>query len=327
MVGFSSRPDCESVLYCTSRAKFKKWTMALKRCNTGLQKTSPTVFPIENYFVVMTLFSAESWWSAVAGGREAKGGMLSVPTPWHMCNICRELAPVLFTHLDFSAEEDEFWTQATTTLAKITKITPVPDPRTNFQLFVLYLYTFRELLKPASVKDSLVYVNEFCPDPPGNFFVKEFLCAVCDPGVAIKTYFEMERSRLPLWMKWKQTDGMIERFFDLFVTSIMPDEDHLASVCLLVELLTEMIRENTELVIWEKLAVSLYKAIVGVMEIVNDERSVQLARCLLEVGEKLVTKNPKQMEAFCAKLKVILVEDSQYRNGIFNANLIKLRKI
>ena len=250
----------------------------------------------------------------MAEGRDGSDELLSAPSLAHMSSICRELAPVLFAHLNFGLPEDQFWGHATLVLSKITKITPVPDPMADFQLFVLYLYTFRELLKPANVQDCLVYVNEFCPDPPEGFFVTEFLGAICDPAIAIATYYEMDKTELPLWMKWKEKKGNIERFFDLFVTMIQPGEEVLETVRLLIELLTSMVLENTELVTWEKLAVSLYKAIVAVIEEVHDDRSVHLARCLMAVGEALVSRNSKQMEASVIRMKGLLAEESKYRN-------------
>lgn len=253
------------------------------------------VYVVNDSSRLMTQEDANCWWNRVANYGSDIQSPPTIPALARMPGICQELAPVLHVHLNFFEEEKVFWRHARELVMKISHANPFPDPCENFPLFVLYLYTFRELLKPATINNCLFYAEHFCPDPPGEFFFGPFLFAVGDPELVIRAFFFMNQQKYPLWVKFLAQTGVIERGFDLFLSFLSSGslDSNEAAVDLKLQLsvmMTDLITEHEGLVMERKIFESLVKAIRRLIETAPSSVSMTFVRCLTHLGELAISK-------------------------------------
>lgn len=249
---------------------------------------------------LMTQEDANCWWNRVANYGGDIQALPTIPTLARMPGICQELAPVLHVHLNFFEEEELFWRHARELVMKISHANPFPDPCENFPLFVLYLYTFRELLKPATINNCLFYAEHLCPDPPGEFFFGPFLFAVADPELVIRSFFFMNQQKYPLWVKFLAQPGAIERCFDLFLSFLSSGsfDSNEVSIDLKLQLsvmMTDLIAEHRELVMERKIFESLVKAIRRLIETAPLSISITFVRCLTRLGDFAISRKTSDL--------------------------------
>lgn len=188
------------------------------------------------------------------------------PKSSHMIGVCRELAPVLHVNLRIEDDEQRFWVHCREIMVKLTRTNAIPDPMNDFALFVLFLYTFRELLKPVNVGNALIYALHFCPNPAEDFFVTSFVFAVGDPCLVVRAFCEMQEKKFPLWVAFMEQHGAAERLFDLFMSFLASerraDEKQDSEVKLHIsKMLTDLVIERRDMVMWGRMAANLIKAL------------------------------------------------------------------
>ena len=241
----------------------------------------------------MTQETANCWWNKVANYGRDLNSSPTMPTLPRMAEICQELLPVLHVHLNFMTDEVSFWKRAREVVMMISHANPFPDPYENFPLFVLFLYTFRELLKPSTIPLCLIYAEQFCPEPPGNFFFSSFLFAVTDPELAVRCFYFMHTNKHRLWVKFMEQPGVAERCFDLFLSflaanSVDNEEANLNIKLHMALMMSEMLIEKREMVLSGKICESLVKSICKLIETVPTSICIPFARCIVWIGDMSV---------------------------------------
>ena len=241
----------------------------------------------------MTQETANGWWNTVANYGRDLNSSPTMPTLPRMAEICQELLPVLHVHLNFMTDEVSFWKRAREVVMMISHANPFPDPYENFPLFVLFLYTFRELLKPSTIPLCLIYAEQFCPEPPGNFFFSSFLFAVTDPELAVRCFYFMHTNKHRLWVKFMEQPGVAERCFDLFLSflaanSVDNEEANLSIKLHMALMMSELLIEKKEMVLRGKIFESLVKSICKLIETVPTSICMPFARCIVWIGNMSV---------------------------------------
>jgi hypothetical protein len=123
----------------------------------------------------------------------------SIPSHHEMMIICEQLAPVLRLNGNFELDPPSFWGQVKNVMIA-TMSSVLPDPVTDFLQFVLFLLTFRSLLKPETVKDCLFYMDRFFLGPLEPFFLTQLPCIVWVPELLIRLFDHLHRAWDPQWV-------------------------------------------------------------------------------------------------------------------------------
>lgn len=223
----------------------------------------------------MTQEIANSWWNQVANYGINLDLDPILPSPSRMCEICQELSPIFQTHLSLLLPEKEFWMEARNIGKTITHIDPFPDPVLNFPLFILYIYTFRDIFKPSTVDNCILYASSLCPSPPGDFFINKFIFALSDPVLVVLSFHKMQESKNHLWISFLQQPGMAERIFDLYLPHFLiplesaDDFSELSIKIYLADFLSQLLISNPNISFFSKFAILLYKSILLIVESVQ----------------------------------------------------------
>jgi hypothetical protein len=260
----------------------------------------------------MTQDSARRWWH-LADDADHNDSLPVIPTASRMRSICEVLAPVLYAHLNFDLEVSAFWDQVQGILTALSR-TQFPNPLTHFSMFVLFCYTFRDLLKPQTVAHCIFYAEQFCVGCLSNFFLGKFLIGVADPELAIDAFLYMQTTSFPQWVDFVAERGNIARLFDLF----LPDMSHApANLQLtLAELLADLVLTNCSIPLRREMAASLIDTVLGLIEQVPAALSVAFARCALRVCDAML-EDRRMVDAVVDRVYKLTQKHSIYRHFLY----------
>ncbi|OHT09187.1 hypothetical protein TRFO_22008 [Tritrichomonas foetus] len=167
----------------------------------------------------MTQELANEWWnSATKSLKTEKPNSTDDFSVENMIYIFSDLSPVLHSHLSITYENFTFREELRNIMSKMTGIFPFPDPKFNFPLFLLYCYTFREILKPKTINDALYYATKM--NDSSSFFLNKFIFSLSNPTLVITSFYRMNDLKYPQWMTFLSIRGNIEKIFDLFLPFI-----------------------------------------------------------------------------------------------------------
>jgi hypothetical protein len=251
-----------------------------------------------------------------------------------MLAICETIAPVLRVHCNFDIDAPCFWPQLQGVMTALTRVA-LPPPTSDFARFVLLLFTFRDLVKPRTVPHCLLYVSQFCVGTPDAFFLAQLPYVLWEPELIVRVFDHLHRTEEPHWVGFVSRTGSVERFYDLFVTHLaLPKGEVLAQQSplrlVLAHLLTDLVLGYREMAMHGRLAASLFKAVLGLIEGFTETCAVPYVRCFVRIADFLLEAGRAYVSIFEEKADRILKitqKTTVYRSYLYAWLVSRLRLV
>jgi cell division septum initiation protein DivIVA len=262
--------------------------------------------------------AANFWWNKFILGEHTDSSP-TVPTHRVMAAVWPRLAPVMGLYAN-KIDPTAYWGRCRQIVIRLTQSKSVPDPMTNFPAFVAHLYKSRKVLRLETLQSALTYVTDFCPTPPGSFFLHNLVVAVANPTRLSSLMNHLEATGHRSWVAFMAEAGNVERVFDLFLFFLSPQTDfsedqkwtfpinmgNLLS-CLLF-------KYHQRLVLVRYLATTLFHRLLVLVQSAPESVSLVLLRCAMQIGDislafenrETVMKYFVQLFEKCAKRSSIL---------------------
>jgi len=196
----------------------------------------------------------------------------------------------LLANLGFESNDEMFWTKVHLFVVEMCNDPSIIFPPNDFSLFLQQIENYKELLNPQCLDTCIVYASKFCPTVVGNFYFLDYLKAISDPITCLFAMKEMNSISFPSWTSFIKQHGMIERFFDLFITFLQPfdstDDEKLSHFAiLLADLMVSLIIENEDLIVLSKELVSgFYSRLLNLIKYSCPSVSISFTRSIIRLN-------------------------------------------
>ena len=242
---------------------------------------------------------AFKWWNSIVYEDSDNSAQPTILSPEDASLFLVNLSPILHNHTDYNLSQDDYWKQAYDVIYKLTKENSIPDPNSDFSGFVVFLYNHRNIIKPNTLETCLMYVDRFCPSPPGDFFIKDLQFSISNPELCVKTLQKLHHDKDERWLSCLSQHGFIDRTFDLFIPFLLIFEkslDQFFSFRIDVADFLVNILEYNPGILTEQMYSALYSRVVSSIEKAPPAEGYTFLRCAVRINEKTIKQVSKEQQ-------------------------------
>ena len=234
--------------------------------------------------------NAYRWWNGIVNEEPDSTALPVILSPDDASLILLNVSPILHNHTDYSLPQDKYWLQAQDVLKRLTNENS-PDPNENFPKFVEFLYKMKNIIKLCDVDGCMRYINNFCPSPPGNFFISDLTFSVSNPELCVKTLQYLDKTNDERWLSCLMQHGFTDRIFDLFIPFLLifeqtKDDNYVFRIDV-ADFLVNVL-DHGKGVLEESMYNALYSRVVSIMEKAPNDEVFTFFRCAMRINEKTI---------------------------------------
>jgi hypothetical protein len=155
----------------------------------------------------------------------------------------------------------------------------LPDSLMHFSTFVLLLFAFGDLLRSRTIAHCLFYMNEFYLVSKGSLFITQFPSVAGDSELVSRAFHHLHTVTDPHWVDFIAEKGNSERFSGLFIGHLTVPKDEILDFQIelnlfLCHLLLDLVLGNKGLQMQVKIAMMLFKAVLGAIDAFMEDCSL-----------------------------------------------------